>query len=271
MTTDDEWRQWGIRDPYYGVLTNPQFRLEVLSPEAKKEFFDSGQRHVNYVLDTIRRHFDATFSPERVLDFGCGVGRALIPFAPLSREVVGMDIAEAMLAEARINCDRANVENVTLVGSDDLLSTVRGEFDLVHSLIVLQHLETVRGRSIFAELVRKISPGGYGAIHVTFGWTKYEDVYGQPPPFPIEAADSDNSPFRAIVDRWLKRLGLRHRPPEAMHPPDQIIGDPEMQMNYYNLSELMFIVHRAGVYQVFSDFTDHGGAIGVFLFFRKAA
>ena len=46
-------------------------------------------------------------------------------------------------------------------------------------------------------------------------------------------------------------------------------GDPEMQMNYYNVSELMFIMQRAGVQRYHAEFSDHGGALGVFLFFHK--
>ena len=40
-------------------------------------------------------------------------------------------------------------------------------------------------------------------------------------------------------------------------------------MNYYNLSELMFILERAGINHVVSDFTNHGGAIGAFMYFQK--
>lgn len=41
-------------------------------------------------------------------------------------------------------------------------------------------------------------------------------------------------------------------------------------MNYYNLSELMFILQREGVQRVCSEFTNHGGALGVYMFFQKA-
>jgi hypothetical protein len=44
-----------------------------------------------------------------------------------------------------------------------------------------------------------------------------------------------------------------------------------MQMNFYNLSELFFILHQAGVQQIHTDITDHGGALGAFLFFRVDA
>jgi hypothetical protein len=51
--------------------------------------------------------------------------------------------------------------------------------------------------------------------------------------------------------------------------PKAVRSDPEMQMNYYNLGQLMFILEQAGVHRVFSTFTNHSGAIGVFMYFQK--
>ena len=49
-------------------------------------------------------------------------------------------------------------ETSLLVRSDDTLSAVEGSFDLVHSCIVLQHIEIPRGRQLFAQLVGKVRP-----------------------------------------------------------------------------------------------------------------
>jgi len=40
-------------------------------------------------------------------------------------------------------------------------------------------------------------------------------------------------------------------------------------MNYYNLSEVMFVMQHAGLRTFLGEFTDHGGALGVFLFFQR--
>ena len=42
-------------------------------------------------------------------------------------------------------------------------------------------------------------------------------------------------------------------------------------MNPYSLSELAFMLQSAGVTQFHTAFTDHGGELGVFLFFGKPA
>ena len=269
MSTDIEWERWGSQDPYFGVLTNPRFRKEGLTPEAKQEFFASGFAHVDYVVSACRRYIDEAFAPLRVLDFGCGVGRLLIPFAGFASEVVGIDVAPSMLKEARKNCAERGFGNVALVLSDDTLSAVEGQFDLVHSCIVLQHIEVARGRAIFARLVDKVRGGGCGAIHVTFGWDVHAATFGLPPEPPLAPPPPAGalSQAKATVKRLLEPLGLQQKP--AVVLVEVSSPDPEMQMNYYNLSELMFIMQRAGVHRVHTEFTDHGGALGAFLFFQK--
>jgi tRNA/tmRNA/rRNA uracil-C5-methylase (TrmA/RlmC/RlmD family) len=105
MSTDIAWEEWGRRDPYFGVITNPKFRRSELNDHSKREFFESGQSHAHGVLTTIRRFIDPGFAPRTVLDFGCGVGRLLIPFAKVADEVVGLDVSPSMLKEARRNCE----------------------------------------------------------------------------------------------------------------------------------------------------------------------
>lgn len=265
MTTDIEWEKWGARDPYFGVLTHPKFRSAAMTDEAREEFFALGRLHVDHVMAICRAHLDPAFAPQRVMDFGCGVGRVLLPLAALSAEVVGVDIAPSMLAEARRNCERMGVGNVTLAKSDDTLSEVSGQFDLVHTCIVIQHIEIARGLRLFEQLVQRIRPGGIGALHVTFAWDHHAANHGTPPPPPVLTPwQAWRRSTRRLLAHWFKSPGSS----EASKPaPD---ADPEMQMNFYNLSQLMFILQRAGVHAVHTELTDHGGAIGAFMFFRRA-
>jgi SAM-dependent methyltransferase len=113
------------------------------------------------VLQTIRTAFHFDFVPERTLDFGCGVGRLVIPFARAGSNVVGVDISRSMLAEARRNCEQLRLSNVELLHSDDGLSAVSGRFDLVHSCLVLQHIPPRRGRRIIGELIKRVRLGGF--------------------------------------------------------------------------------------------------------------
>jgi hypothetical protein len=60
----------------------------------------------------------------------------------------------------------------------------------------------------------------------------------------------------------------RHQKAEEEIPQAEEPADPEMQMNYYNLSELTFVLQRAGVRWFHTELTDHGGALGAFLYFQ---
>jgi len=270
MSTDEDWERWGAQDPYYGVVTRPQFRAGVMTARGKEEFFELGRAHVEHVIGICRQHFDPHFAPRDVLDFGCGVGRLLVPFAGVAERVVGMDVSPSMRAEARRNCDERGARNVELVDSDDSLSAAPGNFDLVHSYIVLQHLEMARGRTLFAELVRKVRPGGMGALHVTFGWDLWAATLGQrPAPPPPPPPSPPPGPLRGLRSRLRQVLvPTADAPPPS--PPPPAGSDPDMQMHYYNLSELHYLLLDDGITQVWTELADHGGAKGVFLFFRRA-
>jgi SAM-dependent methyltransferase len=270
MSTDQEWVKWGQQDPYFAVITNDKFRSGKINDAARREFFDSGRQHVNFVLETCQQLVGPGFTPTRVLDFGCGVGRITLPLAEQldakGCRVLGLDVSPDMLAEARRNCEQNGLRNVELMLSDDELSAVQGSFDLVHSCITFQHIDVPRGRLLFGRLVSLLAEGGIGAIQVTYAKAYHAGAFGQPPapalppaapPTPLPAASSMLNNLGAMLGRI--SLGPRTEPP----------GDPEMQMNPYNLSELAFMLQTAGVTSFQAQFTDHGGELGVFLFFKK--
>jgi SAM-dependent methyltransferase len=243
MTTDQAWVSWGERDPYYAVITDPRFRQRALTDDARREFFSSGQAHARWVLATARQRVRSDFAPQTALDFGCGVGRVAIPLAAELRGVVGVDVSPAMLTEAAKNADLMGVgHNTRWLESDDRLSRVDGCFDLVHSCIVLQHIDVVRGRELFRGLVDRVAPGGVGAIQVTYAKARHAERYGQPP----AEATARRVPFTRLFG-----------------------GDPEMQMNAYPLGELVFLLQQSGITAFSAEFTDHGGEWGVFLFFGR--
>jgi SAM-dependent methyltransferase len=272
LSTDDDWERWGARDPYYGVITRPEYRQAVLDEPARAAFFDSGRDHVNHVFNMCQRLFNGPFAPASALDFGCGVGRLLVPLAARIPRVMGMDIAHSMLAEARRNCDLLGAAGVSLVLSDDDLSAAPGQFDLVHSSIVLQHLEPPRGRRIFAALVDRVAPGGIGALHVTYAWDHFSDNWGQrppPPPPPPTPPLTTARLLRELARRlWRRQPAARSPSIEAQAVPEAGL-DPAMEMHFYNLSELLFVLRQRGVAEVHADLTDHGGALGAMLFFRR--
>jgi SAM-dependent methyltransferase len=242
VSTDTDWEEWGRRDPYFGVITDPKFRRAKINEDARREFLASGESHVHGVLSTIRKHIDPEFAPRTVLDFGCGVGRLLLPFAKVAEDVVGLDVSPSMLQEARRNCDEQRLHNVRMFRSDDNLSTLTGEFDLIHSCIVFQHIPVERGRALFSKLLQHLSAGGVSAIQLTYSKAHFASTHGLAPP-------------------ELPRVGTSN----PLAPAD---SDPLMQMNPYNLNEILFLMQRRGILRFHAEYTDHGGELGVFLFFQ---
>jgi SAM-dependent methyltransferase len=243
VSTDSAWEEWGKRDPYFGVITDPKFRRKHLSEQSRQEFFESGRVHVDYIMKMVRNHVDKTLEPKRILDFGCGVGRTLLAFAAIGQEVVGLDVSPSMLQEARQNCEEFGARNVSLLPSDDDLSLLTGQFDLIHSCIVFQHIQAARGSAIFSKLLQYLRPAGVGAVQVTYSKSQFASTNGVPPP---------------VIGSPVTSSGIA-----PAHT------DPEMQMNPYNMNEWLFLMQRNGISRFQAEFTDHGGELGLFFFFQK--
>lgn len=224
MSTDRDWESWGKQDPYYGVLSEERFRAGTLTGDRRQDFFRSGEAHVATLLDTIRRMFAADFSPARSLDFGCGVGRLLIPLAQRSAHATGVDVSPSMLAEAAANCGAAGVGNIELVRSDDALSSVGSDYDLVHSHLVFAHIHPTRGLAFIDTLAEKVRPGGFIAVQV---------------------------PYACSAPRWKRVLvQLRYRVP-LLHVLRNVLrgrppGEPAMQLHVYPLPRLFRMLRRRG-------------------------
>ena len=91
---------------------------------------------------------------ERVLDFGCGLGRNFPYLTTIAREVVGFDLPP-MIAR----CRELGVQPVSRLTSD--WSEIAGSrLDLIVATLVLQHVETEACRAYLDEFAR-IAPWTY--------------------------------------------------------------------------------------------------------------
>jgi ubiquinone/menaquinone biosynthesis C-methylase UbiE len=92
---------------------------------------------------------------ERALDVGAGAGAFAFAIAPRVREVVAVELDEALAARARADAP-PNVEVV--VGDGEHLPFERASFDVAGTLRTLHH--TPRPELLVAELTRVTRPGG---------------------------------------------------------------------------------------------------------------
>jgi len=150
------WERLARLDPYWAIVNRPDWRR---NRTELGEFFADGRALVERQLAQV-----AAVCPdlrmERALDFGCGVGRLSAALAARFREVVGVDISAQMIALARRH--HAAVGNLVFVRNTrpDLGGFATGEFDLVYSLITLQHVPRPFIRTYLEEFARVCRPGG---------------------------------------------------------------------------------------------------------------
>lgn len=241
--SDHNWRLWGERDPYYAVLTDPRFRSHSIDAN-RQEFFKSGQAFVAHWLAQFERHF-GVLSRERALDFGCGVGRLTIPLSEHFGAVVGLDIAPAMLEEARRNSAGRAIDYLQ---SDDTLSQIEGTFDFVNSCIVLQHIPVARGMVLLYQLLGRVRPGGGCLIQLS---TKRNNTW-----------------WREL------RYRVRHAVPGGrlvMNVLDGRAADtPVMQMNEYRLDAVLRLFHGNGFEEMLVRYEDHGGIDTAMIIARRS-
>lgn len=94
----------------------------------------------------------------RALDFGCGTGRSSRFLRALGFEVTGIDIAEAMLAQARA---RDPGGDYRLVPDGDLGGLPAAAYDVVFAAFTFDNIPGFeRKAALFAELGRVLAPGG---------------------------------------------------------------------------------------------------------------
>jgi SAM-dependent methyltransferase len=98
----------------------------------------------------------------RVLDVGCGVGRWSRLLAARGARVTGIDLSPTMIEEARRRAARAGVaERCTFQVQDVCDLQLRGQFDMVLAVTVLQHILDPAGlRAAALGLSRCLAPGG---------------------------------------------------------------------------------------------------------------
>lgn len=224
MGTDKDWEKWGSKDPYFGVYSDDRFRRLSLDQSSKDAFFATGAAHIDRVFQLVQQHFSLELIPAKSLDFGCGVGRLLIPLASRSGHSLGVDISPSMLDEAKKNTLSAEINNVNFALSDDELKSVEGHFNFVHSYIVFQHIPWRRGRIIIQKLAGKVEAGGVLAVHV------------------LTATNHSN------ISRIFARLRYRCPPIQFLWNLIKRRGifEPPMQLHVYNMENIIEDLNNLG-------------------------
>jgi len=170
---DSGWESFARREPYFAVLTSPEFLRANLTAETERAFFAGGEEYVAWMRRVIDERLVPEFAPLSTLEYGCGVGRLALPFASRPGRVTAVDRSPAMLDAARQEAERRGVRHIEFLTPRELFTGGDPEgrrpvFDLVNCYGVLQRLRPADGVALLQELVALIAPGGVGVFHVPF-------------------------------------------------------------------------------------------------------
>lgn len=229
--TRQTYEKLGRDDPFYAVLTVPQFRHNKWDP---KEFFANGEQEIAGVM----KYLDGLkldIARNDALDFGCGVGRLTQALGDHFKHVVGVDIAESMVEKAReLNRHGDRVE-YRANWVDNLSIFPDKSFDFIYSSITLQHVPPPANHKYVAEFMRLLRPNGVALFQTPNG-----NAY---------APGSFAEFMYAVRRRYIRRFWKRLR------------GKPEYEMHYIPRVEIEKTVAAAGATMV--DITHFGnGPVG---------
>ncbi len=164
---------WGKREPYFSVLTAPQFLLRnmndqgSMNDQALKHFYNLGAYDISFALEILERN-GVKINPTTAFDFGCGLGRLTFALAKIFRFVIGCDISEPHLEIARDNACQFGINNVHFIkSSTNLLDRLSPEsFDFIYSRLVLQHIPPILSRAYIRQFTSLLKAGGHMLIQL---------------------------------------------------------------------------------------------------------
>ena len=247
--TDKDWEEFSRRNAYFAVLTDPAYAAPELDAATEHQFFATGQEHIGRVAGVLREKFGFDDRIIRTaVDFGSGVGRLLFPMSKLARFGIGIDVAETMRELSRKQAAARGITNVSMVPTADHILNVAEDVDWINSYIVFQHISPDRGYEIFDKLVYILKPGGFMSMH----FTVFKDE-------------------RAIHYMTNRTKYFSNRPAGVasllLQPEHE--GEPQMQMYDYDLNQLLAILVKHDVGNIWLEHEDQGGLHGVNIFARK--
>jgi ubiquinone/menaquinone biosynthesis C-methylase UbiE len=167
MTAPNPWDRYAAIEPFFAVLSTPKYLRASLTREAEEEFFATGEAWARHVIDTIRQRLSRTFSPQTILEFGCGPGRVAVAFAEHAPAVVAADSSPAMLALAKENAHRRGREHIVFQATEELFASPR-HFDLINASLVFQHIPPAEGLPLLSRLLGKLGPNGIAVFTFPF-------------------------------------------------------------------------------------------------------
>jgi SAM-dependent methyltransferase len=164
--TGEAWTKLGETEPHWSVLTDPRFKADSIEAN-KAAFYGTGDTPLRYFEHAARRAGVDLPADVTCFELGCGTGRVTVFLARRFANVIACDISDNHLNVAREHLLSVGLKNVTyfhLKSVDGLREAP--PFDILFTVIVLQHNAPPIIALMLRELLAKLNPGGIGYFQV---------------------------------------------------------------------------------------------------------
>lgn len=202
------WDQAARQDAMFNIIT---FADKANGGWEAKEFFAHGEAEIDAAMDRLKT-LEFARGHDRALDFGCGIGRLTQALAHYYDRVDGVDISSEMVTQAR---EHNRLEGERCVYHTNLTKDLAlfedDTFDLVYTMIVLQHMPQPLQRGYVSEFFRVLKPGGVAMFEMPDG-----PNYTHP-----NAWLSMYGVSRFTVEEWIAENGAQLVDMELMPEPSQ--------------------------------------------------
>ena len=138
-----------------------------------------------------------------VLDLGCNNGWGTHIVAQAARRVVGVDVSESALEEARRSAKSDNVEFLRVDG--EKLPFADGEFDVVASCQVIEHVADYS--PYLREIRRVLGPPGVAIFSTPNARIRLDP--GMKPWFPFHVREFSGAELKELLHEWFPKVQVR--------------------------------------------------------------
>ncbi len=151
------WEEFAQLDPKWSIITRPDKKYNKWD---EKEFFKTGEKSIQDLLEKIKDS-GIKLNFDKALDFGCGIGRATRALSKHFNKIYGVDISKKMISDAKkLHKENKKIEFIQNT-NNNLLFFNNNKFDLIFSIITLQHIPSHNIiKNFLVEFIRILKPGG---------------------------------------------------------------------------------------------------------------
>ena len=217
------WNQFGKMDPLWSILTSPDKKGNKWDIH---EFLATGEGEIYAAMEYLKS-LGSNVPRRKALDFGCGVGRLTQALARYFDEVYGVDIAPSMIELAKKYNRHGDRCRYYLNNTDDLKLFSNNSFDLIYTVITLQHMKPQYSKNYIKEFLRMLAPHGV--------------LIFQLPSEPIIINETGTINLKELILRLVPRRLLR-----ATYRRMKYDNQPKMEIYWIKRQEVVEFLERNG-------------------------